>query len=65
MHLLGWNVPRSPDPVGLSRDPSKAGRYVDGMWMGARVGTGRIGRKNATVAGRQAGRQLRCRRRGI
>ena len=35
MHLLGWNMPRSPDPVGLSRDPSRAGRYRDGVWAGA------------------------------
>ena len=30
---------RSPDPIGLNRDPSKAGRYSGGMRTGVRVGT--------------------------
>ena len=44
MYLLRWNVPRSPDPVGLSRDPSGVGRYLDGMWTGALGGWRRVSR---------------------
>ena len=58
VYLLGWNVPRSPDPAGLSRDPSKVGRYLDGMWMGARVGTGTHWQERSAAVvtgGRQAG----------
>ena len=44
MYLLRGNMPRSPDPIGLSRDPSEVGRYLDGMWTGVRVGRGRVSR---------------------
>ena len=60
VYLLEWNVSRSPDPVGLSRDPSKVGRYLDGMWMSARVGTGAHWQERSAAAvtgGRQASRQ--------
>ena len=63
MYLLGWNVPRSPDPAGLSRDPSKVGRYLDGMWMGARGRQGRIGRNGVPRWWQEAGRLRR--RRGM
>ena len=44
MHLLRRNMPRSPDPVGLNRDPSKVGRYLDGMQAGVLGGRGRVSR---------------------
>ena len=44
MHLLRENMPQSPDPAGLNRDPSKVGGYLDGMWTGAHVGMGRVSR---------------------
>ena len=47
MHLLGWSMPRSPDPAGLNRDPSRAGRYLDGVWAGVRGRRRRISRNRA------------------
>ena len=50
MHLLRGNMPRSPDPVGLNRDPFKVGRYLDGIWTGVRVGTSMRQQERSVVA---------------
>ena len=44
MYLLRGNMPRGSDPVGLNRDPSRVGRYLDGMWTNALGGWGRVSR---------------------